>query len=357
MDLATAMVDHQRARVAVPPYDQSTGFWFGGGNLVATEDGCYLIGRYRNHGDSRTGLKLGQRGLELAIFHAPEPSAEFEKICHWKKEDLDLADQQVLSIEGSALLKTRDKWELFVSTEKAGVEYPQPVKGYLKEGAGVWTIDHCSANSLESLRDADVTMLLKSSDPEHLHVKDPNLHTTSSGELQILYCTHPFSWSSSNSAFVTRSAAGELTDPDTSAFPRGTTWDVAMTRVTCVVDVPPMGCLADFPKVSLVFYDGGECLRQLDEHSGAVQRPRGYSCEELGGVGFVTNDDLTTFQRLSRLQPAFVSPHGTGCNRYVQSTWTEEGFVTTWQQSQVDLSQPLMIHHLPADRVAKTLLA
>ena len=41
----------------------------------------------------------------------------------------------------------------------------------------------------------------------------------------------------------------------------------------CVLDVPQVGAFAD-RQVSLVFYDGGECLRDLDPHTGAVKRPR-----------------------------------------------------------------------------------
>jgi hypothetical protein len=59
-------VDQQKARIAVPPQQKSTGFWFGGGNMVEDADGrFYLVGRYRNFGDSRTGLGAGERGLEL----------------------------------------------------------------------------------------------------------------------------------------------------------------------------------------------------------------------------------------------------------------------------------------------------
>ena len=50
-----------------------TGFWFGGGNMVQDHDGTlWLVGRYRNHGDSRTGLGAGERGLELALFRSDD---------------------------------------------------------------------------------------------------------------------------------------------------------------------------------------------------------------------------------------------------------------------------------------------
>ena len=89
-----------------------------------------------------------------------------------------------------------------------------------------------------------------------------------------------------------------------------------MTRGTCILDVPQSGVFKD-KKISLFFYDGGECVRNLDAHQGAVQRPRGYSCEELGGLAYFENGELHDVKRISRYAPLFVSPKGTGCSRYV----------------------------------------
>ena len=122
---ALALVDQQAARVAVPPDAASSGYWFGGGNMVADTNGrLYLIGRYRNYGDSRTGLGTGQRGWQLAIFCSEDRGAHFEKVMSFSKEDLDVGQRRVLSIEGSALHWTDDGVELFVSSEKTGINYP-----------------------------------------------------------------------------------------------------------------------------------------------------------------------------------------------------------------------------------------
>ncbi|MCA9178591.1 MAG: hypothetical protein KDB14_29220 [Planctomycetales bacterium] len=352
--LALRMVDQDAARVIVPPQDPSTGHWFGGGNLLAAADALYLVGRYRNHGDSRTGLARGTRGLELAVFRAESWQHPFEKVQSWSKSDLDVDGLSVLSIEGSALQHDEHGWELFVSTEKSGIGYPEPFESYLKPGAGVWTIERLVGKDLEELKQCHPQTILSSRDPRHLHLKDPNLHHAADGRTQLVFCTHPFNWSSSNTAYAERPAgADEFGEPQFDHFPRGATWDVAMSRVTCVVDVP--GFIVDGARVSLVFYDGGEALRPLDPHGTAVPRPRGYSCEELGGVGYIVNDDLSNIRRLSLYLPAFISPHGTGCSRYVQALWTGEGFFTTWQQSQPDLSQPLVGHWLPAAEVATLL--
>lgn len=67
--LSSELINQEAARILVEPQDRSTGYWFGGGNVIQDRDGSILIcGRYRNYGDSRTGVGAGERGLELAIF-------------------------------------------------------------------------------------------------------------------------------------------------------------------------------------------------------------------------------------------------------------------------------------------------
>ena len=110
------------------------------------------------------------------------------------------------------------------------------------------------------------------------------------------------------------------------------------------------------PALSLYFYDGAECLRQLDAHKKAVDRPRGYSCEELGGLAYGFDREFPRLHRLSRLEPLFVSPEGTGCSRY-GSVLTEEdgGLFATWQRSTRTRSPPLCGHRLTSRQVASLL--
>ncbi|MEX0818395.1 MAG: hypothetical protein WD070_02345, partial [Pirellulaceae bacterium] len=342
---ALALVDQQRARVAIEAQQASTGFWFGGGNLVEDAEGrFYLVGRYRNFGDSRTGLGAGERGLELAIFRSEDRGASWHKQVSFSKPELNVDDRTVLSIEGSALNLTEQGVELFVSTEKAGIEYPAEFRSYLKPGTGVWTIERLRAPSISALKDSVVETILESTDPAVLHVKDPAVHTQPNGDLVLLYCTHPYCWSSSNTAYATRaSGSDQLSESCFDFFPRGFAWDVAITRGTCILDVPRIGAFAD-QQVSLLFYDGGEALRNLDEHEQSVKRPRGYSCEEIGGVAYFLGGDMSRVYRLSRNKPFFISPYGTGCSRYVDVLSTSDGLYATWQQSQDDLSQPLVLN-------------
>lgn len=352
--LAQALVDQVRAKVIVPPQQTSTGFWFGGGNTIEDTDGTlHLIGRYRNHGDSRTGVAAGARGLELAVFSSTDNGATWEKSLSFSKAELNVKDWRVLSIEGAALRRTERGFEIYVSTEKDGVGYPEGFEDFLKPGTGVWTIERLSAPTLAGLRDAIPETVAQCRDPRWLHIKDPFLYERTSQDFRLLFCSHPFSWSSSNTGYLQADGAS-FGDPVYDFFPRGTTWDVAMTRGTSILDVPKVGAFAGLD-VSLFFYDGGECLRDLDEHSTAVKRPRGYSCEELGGVAYLENGDLSRIERLSKFQPSFISPHGTGCSRYVDVLATSEGLIATWQQSQDDLSQPLVMNILSHDEVAEIL--
>lgn len=355
-NLARALVDQEQAEVIVPPQQASEGFWFGGGNMVESPDGTLqIVGRFRNHGDSRTGLEAGQRGLELAVFESEDQGSTWEKVLSFSKPDLNVAEKEVLSIEGSAIRWTSAGVELFVSTEKDGVGYPGGFESYLKPGTGVWTIERLAASSLDDLSDATIETVIECRDPRWLHVKDPFLYERSSGDINVLFCSHPFGWSSSNTGYVTCSSGGSsFSEPVYDFFPRGTTWDVAMTRGTCVVDVPRIGAFENID-ASLVFYDGGESLRNLDEHASAVKRPRGYSCEELGGAAYITDGSFAQVERLSKNLPFFISPHGTGCSRYVDVLTTAWGMYATWQQSQPDCSQPLVMNFLSNDDVARIL--
>lgn len=125
-----------------------------------------------------------------------------------------------------------------------------------------------------------------------------------------------------------------------------------MTRGTAIL---PLENVGQGRHIGLMFYDGGECVRNLDEHATAVHRPRGYSCEELGGAAYVLGDDLNTIERLSVNEPMFVSPSGTGCSRYADVLATSDGYYATWQQSQEDGSQPLVMNHVTREQVDSVL--
>ncbi len=348
IELARAMVDQEKARVVVRPYENREGFWFGAGNLSRDGTGAFtLVGRYRNAGDSRAGLAAGVRGLELAVFRSADGAGTFEKVLSLSKRDLTFDDREVVSIEGAKLLYSDGGVELFVSTEKTGIPYPAHLAAFLKPGTGVWTIDHASAPSVEGLRGAKLRTIVASSDPRWLHVKDPVLFRQGNGDTVLFFCTHPFNWTSSNTGMtVRRKGAASWSPPEYERLPRGFTWDVAMSRITGFCPVPRIGILAREPGITLAFYDGGESMRRYEEHSAAVRRPRGYSCEEIGGLAFLRGSIEGPIERLSVELPLFVSPRGTGCSRYVDVLPTEQGYYVTWQQSQADGSQPLVMSFL-----------
>lgn len=348
---AETLVDNSDPRTIVQPKERKPGYWFGSGNAAVGPDGAiYVTGRYRNHGDSRTGVGAGERGLEFALYRAEAPDGKFEKCMSFSKADLNSVTGEVVSIEGSTIHFDREGVELFISTEKSGLNYPEEIRHFQKPGTGRWTIDRLSAPSIEELSSAPIDPVVRCDDPRFLHVKDPLLLPNASGRPHLGFCTHPFNWSSANSAVARRSADGRTFEkPNYTVFRRGFTWDVAISRITGTVRVPQVGPFREVPRLTLVFYDGGECMRNLDEHSNAVKRPRGYSCEELGGLAVMVEDDLDTLERLSIVGPAFVSPNGTGCSRYVDVMEREDGYFVTWQQSQSDRSQPLVGRWVPRE--------
>ena len=200
-ELGRLLIDQERARVIVPPQRPAAGHWFGGGNMVEDSEGrLWLVGRFRNQGDSRTGLGMGERGLELAIFSSTDQGQSWSKSLAFAKQDLSIDGHEVLSIEGSALRLTAAGVELYLSTEKTGIDYPPALAGFLKPGTGVWTIDRIVADSIEGLAEAAVQPLFSSDDPRFIQVKDPFLYENDA--TRLLFCTHPFCWSSSNTGYL-----------------------------------------------------------------------------------------------------------------------------------------------------------
>jgi len=356
--LSSALVDVKRAQRIVEPTQDRDGFWFGGGNTVRdpNDGSLLLIGRYRDAGDSRTGLVQGTRGRELAIFRSVDNGRSFDKIQSWDKSDL-YCGSSVLSIEGSALRINKRRIEVLVSTEKVRT-YPHQLNDFQKPGTGIWSIDHFSAPRVSKLAPQEnIASLLSSSDPAYLHVKDPSISTGfQHGRTLLIYCSHPYTWSSSTSgcALIDK---GTLRDDNPDFLARGPVWDVAATRVTCRLPVPRVGAFAKLPALSLYFYDGAECLRPLEAHKNTVSRPRGYSCEELGGLAYGFDRNFSQMHRLSRLAPLFVSLEGTGANRYVSVLREDNGdLFATWERSSTTRSQPLVSHRLRSTRV-ETLLS
>ena len=95
-ELGRRLVNQESAEILVRPRVDDSGSWFDGGNIAVAPDGqACLMGRYRNSGDSRTGLELGERGAELVVFglksgHDPQVlHCEWARRPRWKQNRLD----------------------------------------------------------------------------------------------------------------------------------------------------------------------------------------------------------------------------------------------------------------------------
>jgi len=349
INLGKGLINQEKARVVVPPKKNSTGFWFGGGNITkGPRDGAlYICGRYRNFGDSRTGVSAGDRGLELAIFKSTDEGKTFNKVRSWSKADLSYGGTDVVSIEGASLVFSHsDKVEMFVSTEK-NISYPEGFESFQKPGTGVWSIDVFEGPTIEKLDTANIRKVYSSENPSTLHVKDPVAYLGDDGNTHIIYCQSPFCWSSTYTGCLMRAKEQKEFDLVSDyIFPRGHNWDVAVTRVTERVPVPRIGAFAEIPPISLYFYDGAECVNKHEQSETGVKRVRGYSCEEIGGLAYGFDDEFPKLHRLSEYFPFFISPDGTGCSRYVSVLADKDCMIAAWQRSMPDCSQPLVIHQL-----------
>ena len=356
--LLRELLNQHKAEILIPAEKPESGFWFGGGKLAMDQNGTiWLSGRYRNAGDSRTGLEAGVRGAECAVFCSDDGGRHFDKVRSWRKAELSVGNQEVISIEGTALHQMADgRWELFVSSER-NIGYPDVVKNYQKPGTGVWRIDRMVGDSPAMLEVQSLEKVLENSEhPEYLHIKDPVAYDDLDGNTILIYCSHPFSWSSDNSGYALRQSNREdFSIQSWEMVPRGATWDVAVTRITSRLVVPSLGVFADSEPVAVYFYDGAECMRNHQENMRALKRPRGYSCEEIGGAFVGWARAFPEMERLSKLEPLFTSPWGSGASRYVDCLVKHEGILAIWQQSQKDGSQPLVRHFLPMDVVERIL--
>lgn len=352
INLGKLLVNQEKCRVIVEPYERSRGFWFGGGKIRKDEEGrLVLTGRYRNAGDSRYGVSKGERGLELAIFVSEDDGKTFNKVKLWSKKELSLPGKEVLSIEGSSIHFGKEI-KLYVSSEKK-VEYPDGFRDYQKEGTGIWGIDVFSGSSIEEIEPENIKGILYSENPENIHIKDPAVFEMK-GREYIIYCQHPFCWSCSYTG------VGEIEGENVriisgDMLPKGYTWDVAVTRITERLPVPKAGIFKDLPDISLYFYDGAECIREHPQSEKGVKRPRGYSCEEIGGLAYGFDEEFPVIYRLSRYFPLFYSPEGTGCSRYVSAFYDGEKIYTTWQRSFSDLSQPLVMNIVRIEEIEEIL--
>ena len=353
---ANELINQDTAKIIIPGNKQEKGYWFGGGNMVSDELGnLWLIGRYRDAGDSRTGVRSGSRGLELSLFMSENKAASFQKMKSWFKTDLVNDQYKVLSIEGSALNKLSDKtWEIFFSIEKSRT-YPATLEEYQKPGTGIWSVGRIITSSLADFHNASVDeIILCNKHYQHLHVKDPVALGTKSND--ILFCTHPFTWASGSTGYARRNNSNKFDVVDWCIVEKGHSWDVATTRITSKLPLPRVGYFAELPPCSIYFFDGAECMNELSQNSSERHRPRGYSCEELSGIYFGFDEDFPSIQKISILQPLFISPWGTGCCRYIDALVTDDGIHASWQQSQKNLSQPLVHNFLSNIQIQDFLL-
>ena len=176
----------------------------------------------------------GRKGLELAIFRSVDEGKSFDKVIALQKSELNIGQREVLSIEGAAIRFTAKGVEVFVSTEKSGIGYPAQIDSYLKPGTGVWTIDLLQADSIDDLANASPVTILETDDPQFIHIKDP-FFADLNGRDHLMFCSHPYCWTSSNTGLVPLVKVG-LNTKNNLIFPRDLP-GMSMTRGTAVLSL------------------------------------------------------------------------------------------------------------------------
>ena len=120
---------------------------------------------------------------------------------------------------------------------------------------------------------------------------------------------------------------------------------------------PPRRCLCQSPqRCRSTFTTAPSAYARSTRTRTAFPERADTSCEELGGLAYGFDRDFPRLHRLSRLAPLFVSPQGTGANRYVSVLTEENGdLFATWERSSATRSQPLVAHRLSAARIERLL--
>jgi hypothetical protein len=99
--------------------------------------------------------------------------------------------------------------------------------------------------------------IVKSNDPNALHLKDPVAFRINPNRTELVFCNHSFSWSSSHSGLSQKvDIDNEYTFVDHNILSCGNSWDVACSRITERLAVPKVGEFSHLPSLSLYFYDG-----------------------------------------------------------------------------------------------------
>ena len=140
--LAVRLIDQRECKQLIQPLGSGEGFWFGGGNFIQMNDGnIFVCGRYRNHGDARTGVGAGERGLEFSVFQVSENFESATKVFALSKSELSF-DSEVVSIEGGCLINSVDGHGVERLYQRKRKKHTQGVHKLPKARTGVWSIDY-----------------------------------------------------------------------------------------------------------------------------------------------------------------------------------------------------------------------
>ena len=111
--------------------------------------------------------------------------------------------------------------------------------------------------SVESLDISTIKTVISTQDANTLHIKDPVATRIKNDQTELIYCNHPFSWSSSNTGLALAvNNESSFTKISDSILPRGNSWDVACSRITEILPNPQIGSFINSPPLSFYFYDG-----------------------------------------------------------------------------------------------------
>ncbi|MBD3182056.1 hypothetical protein GF312_07180 [Candidatus Poribacteria bacterium] len=311
------LFDPKEGITILEPPGEGKGYWIGAPGAIYDEEHkkFYIYYRRRKPREMDGEIEVG-RGYECGISESTD-GINFTEI--WTASKRHFGS---ISVERSAIVKIpKGKYRLYIS--------------YVSPEDNKWKIDMLEANSPGEFDPATRKPILDPNDCDCEGVKDPYIiivgglyymlvsyATTPKAETEGLHDTADIfntGKTSSNTGLALSSDGVDFKWMGDVLAPPGKGWNAYASRVTCVLYVPP---------VFNVFYDGGADV--------------GENYEEKTGLAI--SFDLMNYHHVTLDKPLLVSPHASGCLRYMDAIRLDGKIYYYYEYARPDGSHELRVN-------------
>jgi len=303
----------QEGVTVLNPPEAGVGYWVGAPSILYDRETSkfYLYYRIRKPRPAR--------GIKCFVAESVD-GVKFSPIWEATKEEFHSP-----SIERACLVKTRDaKYRLYIS--------------YVDPESKQWRIDMMEASSPDKFKVSERKQILTASSIKCEGVKDPYVLIVGGQYYMIVsYAPTPVKIGEDlkekmhmtgdvYNTGITKSHTGLALSCDGVNFKwwgdilsPGESWDAYASRISCVVYLPP---------IFTAFYDGSASVKENYEEK----------------TGIAISFDLLHYKKLSLDKPELVSPHASGCLRYMDSIIVEDEIYYYYEYARPDGSHEIRMN-------------